>query len=163
MGRVTMSESESGAECVYKIQRCVHFYACVVAFASDEQLSKEFKFAIDADNEVVERTVVSGRVEIESSVIDQHNSEVENSVATDSVTDPTITMSAETELAGKSLTEVRETGAEVVVSSDSHMATAYVQSNSSPNKRQVSQPNAYVVPFPGSATKRFKPETTGKT
>jgi len=35
--------------CKYKITRCIHFYACVVAFSSDEELSKEFRFAIDAD------------------------------------------------------------------------------------------------------------------
>lgn len=43
--------AENGTECTYKIQRCAHFYACLCAFASDEKLAKEFKFALDADME----------------------------------------------------------------------------------------------------------------
>lgn len=43
--------SENGSECTYKIQRCIHFYSCLAAFASDPGLAKEFKFALDADNE----------------------------------------------------------------------------------------------------------------
>ncbi|XP_067939869.1 uncharacterized protein C2orf42 homolog isoform X2 [Watersipora subatra] len=49
VAKVSMSDIENGGECTYKIQRCVHFYACICVFASDEQLSKEFKYAIDAD------------------------------------------------------------------------------------------------------------------
>ncbi len=30
-------------------RRCVHFYACICAFASDEALAKEFKYYIDLD------------------------------------------------------------------------------------------------------------------
>ena len=37
----------SGKEDIYR--RCVHFYACVCAFASDEKLLQEFSYYIDLD------------------------------------------------------------------------------------------------------------------
>ena len=51
VAKVTMTDTDNGGECTYRVQRCVHFYACICAFASDEELSKEFKYAIDADSE----------------------------------------------------------------------------------------------------------------
>ena len=41
------SKLPSGKEDAYK--RCVHFYACVCAFASDEKLLQEFSYYIDLD------------------------------------------------------------------------------------------------------------------
>lgn len=46
-----MSDGDAGGECTYKVQRCLHFYACLCAFSSDEELSKEFKYAIEADTD----------------------------------------------------------------------------------------------------------------
>ena len=34
-------------------KRCVHFYACICAFASDEKLSKEFAPFINPDQSMV--------------------------------------------------------------------------------------------------------------
>lgn len=31
------------------LRRCVHFYACVCAFASDEKLAEEFEYYISLD------------------------------------------------------------------------------------------------------------------
>ena len=31
-------------------KRCVHFYACICAFASDEKLAEEFAYYINLDN-----------------------------------------------------------------------------------------------------------------
>lgn len=152
MGRVTMSESESGTECVYRIQRCVHFYACVIAFASDEELSKEFKFAIDADDEILERPVVSGRVEIEASPLTQ----AENSVAIESVTESSSVLTeCETDLAGKTLIDPQGKTEEIIISTND-AGIEFVTTERSPGKRPHQQP--YVVPFPG-ASKRFKPDS----
>ena len=35
------------------MRRCVHFYACICAFASDERLSEEFAYYINLDNQAI--------------------------------------------------------------------------------------------------------------
>ena len=32
------------------LKRCVHFYACICAFASDDKLAEEFSYYINLDN-----------------------------------------------------------------------------------------------------------------
>ncbi|XP_002735818.1 uncharacterized protein C2orf42-like [Saccoglossus kowalevskii] len=40
-------------------RRCVHFYACICAFASDDKLAEEFAYYINLDSQIPERQIVT--------------------------------------------------------------------------------------------------------
>ncbi|XP_033632929.1 uncharacterized protein C2orf42-like [Asterias rubens] len=53
-------------------RRCVHFYACICAFASDEALAKEFDFFINLDS-VESITVISEPLQLDQVVAEENN------------------------------------------------------------------------------------------
>jgi hypothetical protein len=46
----------------HRSSRCLHFYACLCAFASDPKLSDEFQPYIGLDGAVAERAAQQGRL-----------------------------------------------------------------------------------------------------
>ena len=42
------------------LKRCIHFYSCVCAFASDEKLAEEFRYYIQLDGELSARSEAAG-------------------------------------------------------------------------------------------------------
>ena len=50
------------------LKRCIHFYSCVCAFASDEKLAEEFKYYIQLDGFLTERGANENQELVENQV-----------------------------------------------------------------------------------------------